>query len=88
MKKTLLALFGFVCLSFTGTAQSQSASTPQKAEPTELVFKSEQEKQDQIKQTENAIQVRLSNGRTKAELRPLYAKLERIKNAKIEENEK
>ena len=88
MKKTLLVLFGFIFFSFAGTAQNQVASTPQKVEPIEVVFKTEKEKQVQIKQIENAIQVRLGKGRTKAELKPLYEKLESIKNAKVEQHEK
>ena len=87
MKRKLLVLSGFVFISFLGTAQNQS-TTVEKTETTVMVFKTQKEKQEQVTQTEKAIQVRLDKGRTKAELRPLYARLERINNAKIVSNEK
>lgn len=88
MKKVLLPLSCFIFSSFLVTAQNQVVSAPQKANPTEVVFKTQQEKQDQIKQIENAIQKRLASGRTKLEIQFLYAKLENYKNAKVESHEK
>lgn len=88
MKKVLLPLFCFIFSSFLVTAQNQVASAPQKADPTEVVFKTEQEKQNQIKQIENAIHTRLASGRTKSEIQFLYVRLENIKNAKVESYEK
>lgn len=88
MKKVLLPLLGFIFSSFLVTAQNQIVSDLQKTDPTIVVFKTEQEKQNQVKQVENAIQVRLENGRSKSELQFLYSKLESIKNAKIESYEK
>ena len=89
MKKALLPLFGFIFSSFLVTAQEQIVSAPQEVDRNEVVFKTEQEKQDQIKQIEHAIQVRLASGRrTEDEIQFLYVKLRNIKNAKIERYEK